>query len=224
MEKLFNEAVEKPVIKKLPKSILNATSGIKTLKELDGYQIVNVSKYSKDELGKALTYGTMFRPVNTVIGRITNVRVAMDYISTPGYPRALLSKKRLRYEDIKTVPKKKISVPNFWAITMHFVWERIIGDRKLINDILALEHKHEFTSFNVYTNEVRNEVTETIYYNANMKRYLGILRILTRVIREEKESNWNAIVYEYILKAKDRPDLKVTADTAVEINTTIFGD
>lgn len=197
------------------KSILTEYSKIDPIDESseEGVDYINVSKYSKTELGRALAPGAKAN-FDTILGRIGNIRSAMDYVAIPNYPIKLLSKSRLNAKDIKKIPKKRISIPNYWSIITYILAERIKSEPDLIK--MIKENEAEYTCFsskgkaNLFGKEVF--ITQP---NNSMGRYIAIIRCISKLIKNDEFTD--AKIYQLINSAKDCPEKLIFEGSTVNV-------
>ncbi len=195
--------------------ILNNMNKVPTVSSLqkEGIDYINVSKHSETELGKKLAYGHPIK-TNTVFGKIGTIRSLMEFISTPNYPTELLSKQKLEPREIKRIPSKRISVPNYWAIVAYVICERIDQDDEVKE--LIKNNKLTYTSFNKKRNDTLFDKEVVIGMpNHKMGRYLSIIRHIDTMLKEDKFTKEN--IKEFITACKDKPEQDIFEGTAVSI-------
>lgn len=139
------------------------------------FEYLNISIHTPSKIGRSLAYTATFNAVHTLIGKITSLRPAMDYIVTPKYPVKLLSKGKLTDKDIANIPTDKVEVVNKDAIFVHLIFERIWQDKTLYNKLMELDPDIKFTSFNTKKNTVSNLTSKVTNYNDSSNNYLEIL-------------------------------------------------
>ncbi len=189
----------------------------KTDKEHIDY--VNVSSSTPDKLGRKLSYVSTFNPINTLIGKITCLRTAMSFIVTPGYPERLLSKTKLSSKDINKIPKETVFVPNYIAIVTHLVFERILNDKPLLDELLELPKDIKFTSFNIKNNFVSGFDSKLTLYSdiPALLKYLQVIENIFKIIKNNDRKDWSDLVCELIIESKADKDKKLFADVPFEI-------
>lgn len=174
----------------------------------DGVSFINVTNQGLTELGTRLAYGYP-KITMTIFGPIGNVRNFMEAISTPGYPLKLLNKKRLKPNEIESIPKARIQVPNYWAAVAYVVCERIIQDPKLMS--LIKKNTLPYTSIRSNVKKILlGEEVKVVMVNEKMGRYLGIVRCIDKMIKEDT-FNYDTIKV-FIESCKDKPNQDIFAD------------
>ena len=115
---------------------------------LDGVSAINVFIGSTSDLGSMLAPEHPY-PVDTVkFGVAGNIRNALDLVTINNYPVHLLSKARLTKADISQIPKGgRIIPPNIEAITLFFVGNRILKNRKVME--LMYKNKLPYVAYSV---------------------------------------------------------------------------
>lgn len=160
------------------------------LVEDEGSNHINISKYSKTELGKLLSPGHPLN-VDTLYGTIGNIRSAMDYLVTEKYPINFLSKKKLSKDMISKLDKsKKRILPNYWAAVGYTICERVLQDEKLIELIKKTNPSLELTSYTIKRVERHGVSSNNYTLNTKMKQYVNILNKIFRLIRN---NNFNSV-------------------------------
>jgi hypothetical protein len=195
-------------------SILKTTEGVPVIPNLDdlveNMDYINVSKQGAD-IGKMLSIDAPFKETSTLLGDITNLNVYSRYVTTDTFPNSLLSKSKLSKTDYLSLSNKRVTVPNYWSIMVHAIWERIVNDAVVLEWMIALPKDIIFTSFVYKTSTYKGDVIKTISYNPKMGRYLSVLRQIKIII---DDPNFNLDTSEYMMVAlmkasKDKPEFKV---------------
>lgn len=174
---------------------------------VEGTDYISLDTKSNSELGRLLSYN---HPANftTVFGNVGTIRSLMDYITIPGYPYELLSKARIKPEEKARIPKRRISVPNFWAIVTYIVCVRIKGDVKIIG---MLKDKPENVPFTLGTRTVKTELFgNTVIVKqqvTKMSRYLGIIAHVEKLIKDNRFTKEE--IDSFVLAARDHKDKSV---------------
>lgn len=213
MKKQYDNSTKKPFgsgefFQNNPDNILmeNITVPMVRGNDVEGVDYINVSKYSESELGKMLSYGHPVK-VKTVFGKLGTVRAGMDFVKTPGYPTALLGKQKLSADEVNSIPRKHVSVPNYWAIVAYIMCERIDQDpraKKLLKENVA----PVFTSFN--TQSERQFFTKSVKLsvpNMKMGRYLSIIRHIEKMLKEDRFTQED--IEQFVNDCKDHPELDI---------------
>ena len=130
---------------------------IENIEDKDNY--VNIVLNSDSELGKKLSIGYPFK-FKTIFGNVGSVRNAIDYVTTPGYPVNLLSKSKLRSEEISKIPKNKVRLTNYYAVVMYILTERVKQDEDLIRELM--ENDMILTSYYTNKREIAGETVTVI--------------------------------------------------------------
>ena len=180
---------------------------------------VNISKFSNNDVGKQLSpgFGYVF---DTLIGKVGNLRAAMDYVTTPGYPKKLLGKKKLSKKDIEYIAyKKKKNITNYWAIQTYLIAARIKSDETLIEEIKKLNDDIYITSFNVYKNESLGVSSGLREVNYTMSRYVAAIRLIIDLIKNNEFNDTKII--ELIEASKDDKDKPLFDGVPFEINSPL---
>lgn len=171
----------------------------------DGIDFINVGGNAKTELGKRLSY-THPIELHTVFGKVRSLRVAMDYLITPGYPTELLNKRNLSRADLNSIPKDKIKIPNYWAIVAYLACMRIKCDPELIT--MIKDNKLPYMAVRRNTIEGYDEQPIYAYENIyQMNRYLAILSAVSELIKHDRFDDEN--IRRLVNNAKDKPHLNL---------------
>jgi len=144
--------------------------------------------------------------VHTVFGKVRSLRVAMDYLITPGYPTELLNKRNLTRADLNSIPKDKIRIPNYWAIVAYLACMRIKNDPELID--MIKDNKLPYMA--VRRNAIEGYDEQPIYaYESiyQMNRYLAILSAISELIKHDRFDDEN--IRKLVNNAKDKPHLNL---------------
>lgn len=155
----------------------------------DGIDYINIDLTAESKIGKKLAIESTFNAVNTLIGKMTSLRTALDYLVTPNYPFKLLTKSKLSAKDIIDIPTDKVWVTNYWAITTHLVFERIYQDKVLLNDLLLCKDDIEFVSFKVSSNTSSGLTSKVINYNKGMFGYITIVNAIFITLKNNFKDN-----------------------------------
>jgi hypothetical protein len=177
-------------------------------KKSDIYYI-NIDIDSDNKLGKKLALESTFNAISTLIGKITSLRTALDYIVTPNYPSKLLTKGKLNAKDIISIPTEKVWITNYWAIVTHLAFERIYQDKTLLNEIVGLKGEVEFISFKSSENKTSGLSSKVINYNKDMGNYIMIIDNIVKNIRlhQNDENKLLSAIKILILNTKTKSDL-----------------
>lgn len=171
--------------------------------DIEGKTFLNISSKTPGKVGRKLAYTSTFNAVNTLIGKITSLRPAMDYIITPNYPVRLLSKNNLTAKDIAKIPNKTIGVINYWAIVTHLVFERIYQDKLLLESLLELNENINFTSFDVKKNHGSGLNSNVTSYNKNTVKYVEIIGKIFNLLHTYKGVDLENAVKDLIYETKE---------------------
>ena len=155
----------------------------------DGIDYINIDLTAESKIGKKLAIESTFNAVNTLIGKITSLRTALDYLVTPNYPFKLLTKSKLSAKDIMEIPTDKVWVTNYWAIATHLIFERIYQDKTLLDDLLLCKDDIEFVSFKVSTNTSSGLKSKVINYNKGMFTYINIVSDIFLILKNNINDN-----------------------------------
>lgn len=155
----------------------------------DGIDYINIDLTAESKIGKKLAIESTFNAVNTLIGKMTSLRTALDYLVTPNYPFKLLTKSKLSAKDIMEIPTDKVWVTNYWAIAAHLIFERIYQDRTLLDDLLLCKDDIEFVSFKVSTNTSSGLKSKVINYNKGMFTYINIVNDIFLILKNNTNDN-----------------------------------
>lgn len=179
----------------------------------DGIDYINIDLTADSKIGKKLAIESTFNAVNTLIGKITSLRTALDYLVTPNYPFKLLTKSKLSAKDIMEIPTDKVWVTNYWAITTHLVFERIYQDKTLLNELLICNKYIEFVSFKVSTNTSSGLKSKVINKNKEMIPFINIVRSIFLLLKDNSRNgtlddiNLMKDIRKLILKTKSDENL-----------------
>ena len=158
----------------------------KQLKIPDAEQkFINISKQSDTTIGKKLSpgYGYVF---DTLIGKVGNIRTAMEYIVTVGYPKRLLSKKRLTRTDILSVEnRRKVELVNYWAIVVYLLAIRIQSDADLVAELKDTSDDTYLTSFTTFKNKSLGTEAVVNEINVRLSKYVSAVRLLVNLIQKD---------------------------------------
>jgi len=172
---------------------------------------VNISARTPSIIGRKLAFGATFNATNTLIGKITCLRTAMDFIVTPMYPRRLLTKNKLTFKDINKIPKsKEVKVVNYIAILTHLTYLRIVSDEKLINGLMKLKDDVVFTSFDVDKNSIHGMNSKITQYNYPSTRYVFVIQSLFKMFKSTPRDKWDDAI------------LKLISDNKADKNKELF--
>ena len=191
--------------------VLYKTSKLNTmaLGEKEGERLINVSNRSEIELGRFLS------PLHTsntrlYCGKVAKLKTFMEAICTPNFPLEYLSKTYISSEDMKSLPKAKVDLPNYWAIVAYAVVERVRQDKKLIS--MLKENTLELTALDkpkpviILGKEYMDKTISGVC--KKLVPYVSILRHIELMIKEEKFFNREA-VDNFILSCRSNPDKDV---------------
>jgi len=171
--------------------------------DVEEINYINVSSQTASKIGRRLAYTATFNPVMTLIGKISCLRTAMDYILIPDYPKKFISKNKLSPKDIAKIPKgKKASVINYWSIVIHLAYSRIIGDKTLLKDLLELDRDIKFTSFNISKFSSCGLESTVTDYNTSATSYVSIINDVYNIIRNNDKSKWDDLILDLIKESK----------------------
>lgn len=179
---------------------------------------INVSQYAETDLGKMLSPGYPIS-LQTLFGKIGTIRSAMEYIVTPNYPERLLSKRKLKRDEISTIPKNKIDVPNYWAVIAYLLCLRVKSDDKLIEMLSNIEEDTKFVSYNKVTKNTLGIKSVTYKQNLTMNMYLHIIDSIVRVIKQGVFND--RYIQSIIISYKDDKNKSVFEGLAVAVESDI---
>lgn len=168
---------------------------------------INVSMHSKDSLGRKLALTATFNKVSTLIGDITSMRTAVDYITIKGYPNRLLTKSKLTAKDIKKIPKNKVKVINYNAILIHLLYERIMQDKDIKEQFINLPKDVIFTSFNEKKQYASGFNSTIKQYNDNAFIYINALNAIHSMLKSTDMKDLNKDIKELIIWHKEDKEL-----------------
>jgi len=144
----------------------------------DGVEYVNVSPYGVTELGRVLSPGYI-RPFETIVGKVSSMRNAMDFLTREKYPKTFLGKTKMTTKDIEKISKlKKLHIPNYWAAVAYFLIEKIIQDKDTITALKELPPSIPFRSFRMIKHERHGIVNYLVEENYELDKYLRILKTI----------------------------------------------
>lgn len=168
--------------------------------EKEGEKIINISPKSTTELGRLLSPLT---PSFTRLfcGKVACIKTFMEAIRTPGFPTNFLGKAHLSSEEVLSIPKKKVILPNYWALVAYAVVERIRQDKKLMG--LLKTNTLTLTSLNKdkVTEFFGKKITCSVVHN-KMAMYVAIVRHIELMIKSDEFMD-KAKTDEFILKCRD---------------------
>ena len=192
--------------------------------DIEDKDFINISSNTGSNIGRKLAYTSTFNLTDSLIGKITSLRTAMDYIVTPNYPFKLLTKNKLKPIDIKKIPTKRISVSNYWSIVTHLVYVRIKNDNNLLEMIKELKDDVYFTSFNVKKYSASGIDSKIINYNNNIATYVNIVGDIIGIIKNNKPDTWDKLAIELMSDNKLKADKGVFDGVPfnITIDETIF--
>jgi len=178
--------------------------------EVEDKDYINISSKTPSLIGRKLAYTSMFNQVPTLIGKITSLRTAMDFVITPMYPRRLLTKNKLQYRDLAKIPNNdEVFVVNYLAILTHFTFARITGDSKLLEALLELPEDIKFTSFNLDKNVSFGMSSRVLQYNYTTANYAYIVKRIFKLIKCNDKSKWNDLAKDLIIEMKTSKEKKL---------------
>jgi len=144
----------------------------------DGVEYINISPYGMTELGRVLSPGYI-RPFETIVGKVSNMRNAMDFLTRVDYPKSFLGKTKMTSKDIEKISRlKKIYIPNYWAAVAYFLIEKVIQDEMLIAELKKLPVSTPFRSFKMVKHERHGIVNFLAEENHELDKYLRILKTI----------------------------------------------
>lgn len=191
--------------------------------DIEGINYINIDIDTENKIGKKLAIESTFNAVNTLIGKITSLRTAMEYIVTPNYPSKLLTKGKLNAKEIIGIPNNKVWVTNYWAIVTHITFERICQDKTLFDEILKLNKDIKFTSFKKSENKVFGLTSKVINFNKELDKYIFIVCDIINIIlntngeNEEYFNNLNKAIKKLILDKKADKDVSLFHNVPFDI-------
>lgn len=174
---------------------------------------INVDHRSTNELGKMLS--PLFPiSVSTIFGTIGTIKNFMDFIAIPGYPREILALKKFGPKEIKSIPKTRIAVPNYWAIVAYAICQRVKTNVKLIS--MIKKNTLPYTSYEklepgmFFDKEVLMSTP-----NIKMGRYLAIIRHIEKMI---KADNFNDdAILKFIMDCRDDTSKDIFDNMAINV-------
>lgn len=189
--------------------------------KVEGIDYINVDIKSKCELGRKLSM-VYSRPFNTIIGKAISIRMFANAISVPGFPMELLSKFKPTTDELKSIPKQTIKVPNYWALLAYAFCEKVKADKDL--KLALFENELPFTVATKSADQTEVDFFNTKVlidkpkYDLNFKlvRYVAIIRAVSKMIKEDKFSEED--IKEFIVQCKDVPEVELLEGVAVAIN------
>lgn len=188
-------------------SILNSRKNLGdiTNDDVEGVNHINISKYSTTSIGKMLAPGYPFK-FDSLIGTIGNIRNAMSYITIVNGPKWLLSKKKLTTTDIDIISKKKkVNLPNYWAIITYLIAARIMSDPALLSLIKNSNPDMIISTYNIYKDNSLGTTSRRIEMNYSISRYVAAVRLIFELIRNDNFNNESII--KLIQESKENKDV-----------------
>jgi len=158
---------------------------------------VNVVLNSEDELGRKLSNGYP-QSFETIFGKVGNVRNALEYVKTPGYPVKLLSKSKLTSKEINRLPKRRAYLPNYYAIVAYILTERVKQDKELQEELKNNE-KH-LTSYYKNSKPILGSNVTVVIPKKENELYIEIYTKISQLLKENRfdEDNINELIKSYI--------------------------
>lgn len=183
----------------------------------DGIDYINIAMNGNTELGRRLAQGYT-RNFITFLGRTNSVRSFMSAVTVPGYDLNLLSKNRITREDVATIPKTIIDVPNYWALLAYALCEKVRADKEL-QDMIK-QNNIPFTSLGKPIEKpLFNVMISTINVKHDMIKYVAIVNEISKLIKEDKFNNEN--ILDLINKCKSDPEKEIWDGIACADKLTI---
>lgn len=207
-------------------SILAAYEDITVSEDLaQGVTVYNISRRPDmlDTEQMLLQNYTVENGFNTIFGKVYDISRVMQYLSTPGFDASLLHVKKLNSKQLKSIPYKRVTVPNYWSILVHVVWERLYQDEEL--RFLATSYPEIFlTSYKMESKDYYGSKFVLKSYNKKMIRYIGTIRAVLdtqyKLYQDGKLEDTDAALEAMLalmLEAKDKPDQGVFDGLPFEI-------
>lgn len=197
-------------------SILKNNSKLSLLNkgEKEGERLINVSPKSHTLLGKMLSPITTS---NTILfcGRVGSIKTFMEAIKTPDFPTDYLTKPFLLSAEIEKIPRKKVRLPNYWALVAYAVVERVKQDKKLISllkantlELTALEKDKEVDLFG------KKFVVPRAHEKLGF--YIAIVRCIEKMIKDGTFDSKEK-VDEFILECRDDIEKDIFANICIPL-------
>ena len=164
-------------------------------------EVINVSKYSKDKLGKMLSIGYSHK-YNSIVGDVHSLRTVLDYLTIPGYNPEYLLKKKLTKEDIERIPGNKVKPVNYDALLAYLTIERIKAMPELYK--LMKSNTKPYTAYHIKKVPIEN--AEIVTPVLKLKTYIDILTDIDQAIKSNEkldDASAYAIIHKY-KKVKDK--------------------
>lgn len=106
---------------------------------------INVNKYNKGLASLlCISHGYLF---DTVCGKVSSVRQAMDILLIPNYPKSLVGKLYINPEDVKLIPNIRPTIPNYWGLVARITLDRITKDDMVKRMLLELPKEVPIVSY-----------------------------------------------------------------------------
>lgn len=198
-------------------NVLNAYSTVNAPRagEEDGVHFINVDIRSTSELGRKVSM-VYSKPFNTIIGRVSSIRMFANAITIPGFPMDLLGKFKYTKEDMLRIPKDSVTkVPNYWALIAYAFCEKVKADPILKK--LLTENELPFSGI-AGNKEVDFFNTKLLIEKPNYKlgKYIAIIRIVSEMLKANKFTEID--IKDFIIKCKDVPEVDLLEGVACKLN------
>ena len=169
--------------------------------DIEDVNYINVNGNTRG-IGRELSYMTIFKPIDTLIGEVTTLRAAFDALVTPNYPRwALKLDRKLKKHEIDKIPTTKVeSVTNLDAIKLHLIARRIIGDEKLLEEILLLPDDIFVTSFGLTKRNMYGFETEEYVYFDKLDKYIDQIQTVVDIVKYNEHNKWEELIKNAIIE------------------------
>lgn len=155
-------------------------------------------------------------PFDTPFGRMISMMSYMQYLSTPGFPIKFLNRIPKSRSDFKSIPKKTVSVPNFYALVALGLCCKVKSNKEIQE--LIINNKLPYTAIMKSTKESEFFGYKTMVNNINPKlgRYVAIIRYIEAMLRDGTFQD-DEKVKEFIGFCKDYPDKDIMDGVAFNI-------
>lgn len=174
----------------------------------EGKDFIDVSNYRKTD-GKRSTLGQLLAQNNcshftTPFGKVISMRTYSDFLTTPDYPLAFLDKLPNSKTDYKNISKKRLTLPNYYALLTLGMIYKVRSVKKL--QAILRKNTLPFTAL------IKGKESELwgkrIIVNGvdkKLARYVSIIRYVEEIVKQDRLFD-EAYIKEFIEKCKDNPD------------------
>jgi hypothetical protein len=122
------------------------------------------------------------KPFYSILGKLPNIENAVLFLSRKGFPVKKISKELTNEEIAKINRSKGREIPNFRYIVELVATDKILADKELVNEILAIENLKD-KKYIIY-NEIKSGVVTNIEPDHKYSKYAKSVKVISRFIQD----------------------------------------